>query len=35
MWHWDTPNDLEVNYGGMLNSELFPIFFEEYAKVLF
>jgi beta-glucosidase len=35
MWHWDTPNDLEVNYGGLLNSELFPIFFEEYSKVLY
>lgn len=35
MWHWDTPNDLEVMYGGLLNSELFPIFFEEYSKVLY
>jgi beta-glucosidase len=35
MWHWDTPNDLEVKYGGMLNSELFPLFFEEYSKVLY
>jgi beta-glucosidase/6-phospho-beta-glucosidase/beta-galactosidase len=34
MWHWDTPNDIEVNYGGFLNSEVLPILFEEYAKVL-
>lgn len=34
MWHWDTPNDIEEKYGGLLNSDLFPTFFEEYAKVL-
>eukprot|EP00746_Dinoflagellata_sp_MGD_P166134 gnl/MRDRNA2_/MRDRNA2_95833_c0_seq1.p1 gnl/MRDRNA2_/MRDRNA2_95833_c0~~gnl/MRDRNA2_/MRDRNA2_95833_c0_seq1.p1 ORF type:complete len:650 (-),score=127.55 gnl/MRDRNA2_/MRDRNA2_95833_c0_seq1:96-1814(-) len=34
MWHWDTPQHLEEQYGGFLNRELMPKFFGEYAKVL-
>lgn len=34
MWHWDTPQQLEADYGGFLNRKLMPIFFGEYAKVL-
>lgn len=34
MWHWDTPQELEVKYGGFLNRKLMPKFFGEYAKVL-
>jgi len=34
MWHWDTPQQLEVKHGGFLNRQLMPKFFGEYAKVL-
>jgi len=35
LWHWDTPNAIEVNYGGFLDGENLPIFFAEYARVAF
>jgi len=35
LWHWDTPDDIETMYGGFLNPGLLPMFFEEYAKVVF
>lgn len=34
MWHWDTPEALEVQYGGFLSRDLMPKFFEAYARVL-
>lgn len=34
MWHWDTPNFIETNYGGLLNSTVTPIMFGHYAKAL-
>jgi len=35
LWHWDTPNAIEVTYGGFLDGENLPIFFAEYARVAF
>jgi beta-glucosidase len=34
MWHWDTPNSIETQYGGLLNSTVTPILFEHYARAL-
>lgn len=34
MWHWDTPNSIQEQYGGFLNDTVTPICFYHYAKTL-
>lgn len=34
MWHWDTPNSIQTQYGGFLNHTVTPVMFYHYAKTL-